>query len=221
MHVLLLASDRSVADFLLPASKEAYINLQRAADTYEARLKAKTVAFNVIAVYQSVGKTTLMQLPSDLRARAITCPLLLIGQKLSVDAIVTALETGYDDCINWPCAPEEFIAHVRVLSRRPALSNPDTLTYADITVNRLAHEVTRGGRLLKLTRKEFLLLDLLVRQQGNVVSRSAILDYAWDMNAEVYSNTLETHILNLRKKLNEFGRKNLIHTITGHGYRLA
>lgn len=222
MQVLLIASDRSVADFLVPHCKDQYITLQRAADIYEARLKGKTVAFNVIVVHQeSLGRAAVLQIPRDLRARAVTCPLLLIGYKLSVDALVTALETGYDDCINWPCGATEFIAHVRVLSRRPPLSHPDIVTYADLSIDRLAHEVKRGLIILRLTRKEFLLLDLLMRQQGNVVSRTAILNYAWDMNAEVVSNTLETHILNLRKKLNANGRKNLIHTIPGHGYRLA
>ena len=97
----------------------------------------------------------------------------------------------------------------------------DILKLDDITLDTLRYQVKRGRKTVTLTRKEFGLLEYLLRNPGRAISRTALIEHVWDIHADLFSNTLETHILNLRRKIESPNKRKLIHTISGRGYKIA
>src|SRR5690606_6316053 len=115
----------------------------------------------------------------------------------------------------------ELLARVRALMRRPKPIESDTLTVEDLMLDTINGTATRAGKDLNLTRKEFMLLQYLMRNEGIVVSRGMLLEHVWDMSVDIFSNTIESHILSLRKKIGDTGKNRLIQTISGRGYRIG
>ena len=105
--------------------------------------------------------------------------------------------------------------------RRPTPIEKDTLTVEDVMLDCKTGVVRRGDKDLHLTRKEFMLLEYLMRNKGIILSRGMILEHVWDMSVDIFSNTIESHILSLRKKLNDMGKERLIQTLSGRGYRIG
>jgi DNA-binding response OmpR family regulator len=131
------------------------------------------------------------------------------------------LNTGADDYITKPFSYEELVARIHALLRRQPLAPKEILKLADLTVDPQKHIVKRANTTIKLTRKEFMLLEYLLRNQGQVVSRGSILEHVWDIHGDIFSNTIETHILTLRKKIDTPQSQKLIHTISGRGYKIS
>jgi DNA-binding response OmpR family regulator len=134
----------------------------------------------------------------------------------SVDDRVDGLELGADDYLCKPFAFQELIARVRALSRRSP-SAPPVVRHGDLTVDRARHRVTRAGRVLSLTRKEFGVLEMLTAADGAVVSAEELLEHVWDAHADPFSNIVSVTLTRLRRKL---GTPSLIETVVGRGYRL-
>jgi two-component system copper resistance phosphate regulon response regulator CusR len=120
-----------------------------------------------------------------------------------------------------PFSLEELLARIRALLRRPHYVSSEVLTIDDLVMDTKRHTVKRGEKEIYLTRKEFMLLEYLLKHRDSVVSRGMIMEHVWDMNADPFSNTIESHILNVRKKISAKGKKNLIHTLPGVGYKLG
>ena len=110
---------------------------------------------------------------------------------------------------------------MRAILRRPQNFVEDTLKLDDLTLDTIRYQVKRGRTSVSLTRKEFGLLEYLLRNKERVISRTALIEHVWDINADLFSNTLETHILNLRRKIESPKKRKLIHTISGRGYKIA
>jgi DNA-binding response OmpR family regulator len=132
---------------------------------------------------------------------------------------VAFLNAGADDYLTKPFSFEELIARIRALLRRPQEIQSDILEIGGLELDSKRHIVKRDGEEIYLTRKEFLLLEYLMKNQGTVLSRGMILEHVWDMNADPFSNTIETHIMTLRKKLDHERQSRLIQTVPGIGYK--
>ena len=141
---------------------------------------------------------------------------LMLTAAADVEDRVDGLDLGADDYLGKPFAFAELIARVRALSRR-APSAPPVLRRGDLTVNRARHRVTRGGRALSLTRKEFGILEKLLAADGVLVSAEDLLKHVWDANADPFSNIVSVTMARLRRKL---GDPPLIETVVGKGYRM-
>ena len=128
------------------------------------------------------------------------------------------LDAGADDYLAKPFSLEELLARVRALLRRPKQVLGDVLRMSSIAMDVRRHTVTCADRPVRLTRKEFMLLEYFMRNQGLVLSRGSIMDHVWDMYADPFSNTIESHILSVRRKLAAAGSAKLIHTVSGRGY---
>jgi two-component system, OmpR family, response regulator MprA len=156
-----------------------------------------------------------------MRAAGDTTPVLMLTARAEVSERVEGLEAGADDYLAKPFAREELVARLRALLRRTGWEDDEeALRFADLELDPAAHEARRGGRLLELTRTEFLLLELLMRHSRKVLTRTAIFDQVWGYDFGPASNSLEVYVGYLRRKTEAAGEPRLVHTVRGVGYVL-
>ena len=155
-----------------------------------------------------------------LRAERRWAPVLMLTARDTVADRIEGLDVGADDYLVKPFAFGELLARLRALIRRGAVERPAVLRAGDVILNPAAHAVTRSGRQVELSAREFALLEFLMRHPGEVVSRTAILEHVWDYSYDGRSNVVDVYVGYLRRKLEQpFGRT-LIRTVRGVGYVL-
>jgi DNA-binding response OmpR family regulator len=153
-----------------------------------------------------------------LRSCGVQSPILAVAAADAADARISLLDSGADDCLLRPLSQEELRAHISALARRGRSYSANIITIEDLTVDLTRREVYRGNVRIELRKKEYEILECLVTHQGRAVSREAILDYAWEPDADCWNNTVDVHIKYLRDKVDRpFGTK-LILTVHGVGY---
>ncbi|HEY1687626.1 MAG TPA: response regulator transcription factor [Solirubrobacteraceae bacterium] len=156
-----------------------------------------------------------------MRAAGDRTPVLMLTARTEVSERVAGLEAGADDYLAKPFAHEELIARLHALLRRTGWEGQqDLLRFEDLELSPAAHEARRAGRLLELTRTEFLLLELLMQHPRQVLTRSAIFDRVWGYDFGPSSNSLEVYVGYLRRKTEAEGERRLVHTVRGVGYVL-
>lgn len=157
---------------------------------------------------------------SELRKSGKQTPVLFLTARDSVPDRVKGLELGADDYLVKPFAFSELLARIRTILRRGPARHGEMLCAADLELDPLSHRATRGGKRLELTPKEFLLLALLVRRSGEVLSRTLIAEQVWDMNFDSATNVVDVHVRRLRSKVDDPFDRKLIRTVRGVGYVL-
>jgi two-component system response regulator MprA len=155
-----------------------------------------------------------------MRAAEPRLPILLLTARDRVPDRVAGLDAGADDYLVKPFAFDELLARIRALLRRAASDEPEVLIFADLTLDPVTHEVTRGARVIDLTLTEHQLLDYFMRHPRQVLSRDRIHDAVWGEDFFPESNVIDVHVKRLREKLEEAGEPRLIQTIRGFGYSL-
>ena len=155
---------------------------------------------------------------SELRRAGRLTPVLILTARDAVAERVKGLELGADDYLVKPFAFSELLARVQSVLRRGPWRNLETLRIADLEMDLVHHRASRAGKRLNLTPKEFALLSLLVRREGEVLSRTLIAEQVWDMNFDTNTNVVDVHIRRLRAKVDDPFERKLIHTVRGVGY---
>lgn len=156
----------------------------------------------------------------SVRDQGITVPILVLTARDTVDDKVTALNNGADDYLVKPFSFEELLARVRAVQRRPSETIVDELKVQDLTLNPATRVVSRGGEHLNLTLKEFELLHYLMRHPNQAMSREDIFVHLWDFADNSLSNTIDVHMKNLRKKIDDQKNEKLLETVRGVGYKI-
>jgi two-component system OmpR family response regulator len=156
-----------------------------------------------------------------LRKRGVWSPVLMLTARDAVGDRVSGLDAGADDYLTKPFSFEELLARLRALVRRAPAERPVTVEVGDLRLDPAAHRVWRGDDELELSAKEFALLELLMRRPGTVLSRSQLLEGAWDMSYERRSNIVDVYIKQLREKIDRPFGSDTIETVRGVGYRLT
>ncbi len=164
-----------------------------------------------------------ISLTRELRDRSIATPLLMLTVVDDLQTKIRALDAGADDFLCKPFAFDELLARMRALLRRQTPWQGEILHVEDLALDTRAHEAVRDGQKIALTRKEFMLLEYLARNQGRVVTRSELLEHVWDSATDQFTNSIEVHVRYLRKKIDvPFGpARKLIHTVHGIGYKMG
>jgi two-component system copper resistance phosphate regulon response regulator CusR len=157
---------------------------------------------------------------SELRRSGKQTPVLFLTARDSVPDRVKGLELGADDYLVKPFAFSELLARIRTILRRGPVRPSESLRFADLELDLLTHRAMRAGKRLDLTPKEFLLLALLVRRAGEVLSRTLIAEQVWDMNFDSATNVVDVHVRRLRSKMDDPFDRKLIRTVRGIGYVL-
>jgi two-component system OmpR family response regulator len=220
MRILVVEDDedlrRSVASCLTAES----FAVDEAADGVEGLYLGRLNEYDLVVTDYALPKKDGLELCAGLREHGRAMPILVLSVKGSVPDKVALLDQGADDYLVKPFSYEELVARVRALLRRPQQLAAPVITVGDLTIDSARQVVRCGSREVYLTRKEFSLLEYLARHQGTVVSRSMLMEHVWNMDRDLFSNTIEAHILNLRKKLAARTRRKLIHTVSGRGYKV-
>jgi two-component system, OmpR family, copper resistance phosphate regulon response regulator CusR len=220
MQLLLIEDDRELANVLRSGLAEYGVEVTHATRYAEGRSAARRHDVDVIVLDVMLPGGSGFDLCRELRRERITTPILMLTARDAVDDRVTGLDAGADDYLVKPFAFRELLARVRALARRGPGDAP-IVRIADLEVNLGSHRVTRAGRAIELTAKEFALLEFLVRHQDRVVDRAAITAFVWDDNHDPFTNVLEVLVRRLRRKIDDNFEPKLIRTLRGAGYRLG
>lgn len=221
MRVLLVEDDRSLADIIVSGMREQHLTVLVAGSVREARQRAELGHFDVIVLDVMLPDGSGFDLCAWIRARGITTPILMLTARDAVDDRVSGLESGADDYLIKPFAFRELVARIGALSRRRPAIAPSDYRIADLHFDVASRAVSRTGVPIRLTAKEFLLLEFFVTHADVVVDRAAITAHVWDENHDPFTNVLEVLVRRLRRKIDDDFEPKLIHTIRGAGYRFG
>ncbi|MBI1904297.1 MAG: response regulator transcription factor [Planctomycetia bacterium] len=220
MKVLVVEDDPTIADFLVRGLREEGCAVDHAARGDEAWGRMSASPWDVIVLDWRLPGPDGLTLLKRLRREGDLTPVLFLTARDTVDDRVQSLDSGADDYLCKPFAFDELLARLRALVRRRDYRTDAVLKYADVSLDLVSHRAERGGAPLNLTAKEESLLAFLLRHPEQVLSRNRIYEQVWDERYDGLSNTLEVHIMELRRKLEARGPR-LIHTLRGRGYWLG
>lgn len=221
MKLLIIEDEEKIGNYLRQGLTEAgYIvdHINRGLDGYH---QAVSEAYDLILLDVGLPDIDGWQVLKSLREQKNETPVLFLTARDSVEERVKGLELGADDYLVKPFAFAELLARIRSLLRRGRpQSNSEILNIADLEMNLLKRRVNRDGQRINLTAKEFSLLELFIRRQGEVLPRSLIASQVWDMNFDSDTNVIDVAIRRLRSKMDDPFSPKLLHTVRGMGYVL-
>jgi two-component system OmpR family response regulator len=218
MKILVVEDDRTVGPYVQRGLQEQGFHADLVADGAEALIAGSTGSYDLLILDIRLPGMTGLELLRTLRDRGVGTPVLMLTAQDSVEYKVEALRGGADDYVTKPFAFEELLARVEALGRRPKQIAPKSFRVGDLELTLGSREVTRAGRRLDLTPKEYAVLEYLMRHAGRVMSRTLITEYAWDYHFDPGTNIVDVVINRLRKKVDAGQATKLIHTVRGVGY---
>jgi two-component system OmpR family response regulator len=219
--LLLIEDDHEAAQFLLKGLRESGYTVDHAADGRDGLFRATEGQFDLIITDRMLPHMDGLALVKFLREQGVRAPVLVLSALGTVDDRVLGLKAGGDDYLTKPFAFSELLARIEALLRRSATSSiaPQTrLKVADLDMDLLSRRVTRAGREVELTAREFKLLEFLLRHAGQVVTRTMLLEGVWDLQFDPQTNLIDVHMSRLRQAVDRGFTKPLIHTVRGAGY---
>ena len=221
MRILIIEDDPDTASYIKRGVEEAGHVADHAGDGKDGMLLATTELYDVLIVDRMLPVTDGLTLVKTIRASGNTTPVLVLSALGEVDDRVQGLRAGADDYLIKPFAFSELMARLEALLRRKEVEAPATrLQVANLELDLLSREVTRGGQPVELQPREFRLLEYLMRHHGQVVTRTMLLEKVWDYNFDPQTNIIDVHISRLRGKIDKGFETPLLHTVRGSGYVL-
>jgi DNA-binding response OmpR family regulator len=219
MKLLLIEDDAEITRLLALALKTAGYVVDVVGDGEQGYFLARTSSYDLIILDYNLPKLNGREIIKRLREEEIGIPILMLTVNSELIDKVDLLTLGADDYLTKPFVLSELLAHIKAILRRPRNWQGPILKIDDLELNRDKFWVKKNGKKINLSYKEFTLLEYLLENKGQIVSRQAIREHVWDENADPFSNTIEVHIMNLRKKIENSGRQ-LIFTFSNRGYKI-
>lgn len=222
MRILLVEDEENVSAFIQQGLSEEGFAIDVVADGETALDFAQTYEYDLILLDVLLPKMDGRQVARILRQRGITTPVVMLTALDAVKDRVAGLDSGADDYLVKPFAYQELLARIRARTRtfdRPG--NPDELSFADLSLNRLTRQVRHTGQLIELTSKEFALLEFFLLHPEQVLSRTQIGEHVWGYDFYNHSNIVDVYVGYLRRKLDSGTTPQLIRTVRGVGYKLS
>lgn len=221
MRILLVEDDSRIARFVSQALREQAYAVDASADGEDALYKASVNDYDAVILDVMIPGRDGFEVCRELRSTGSAVPVIMLTARDAVPDRVAGLDSGADDYLTKPFEVAELLARLRALLRRGRAVRPALVAVADLRIDTRAHAVTRAGRKLELTAKEYALLEYLARERGRVLTRSEIAEHVWDENFDPLSNLIDVNINRLRRKVDDGFASPLIHTRRGEGYMLA
>jgi two-component system OmpR family response regulator len=221
MRVLVIEDNRETAQFVQRGLREANHGAEIAEDGEDGLELARAGGYDVLVVDRMLPRLDGLTLIQTLRAEGDRTPVLILSAMSHVDDRIKGLRAGGDDYLTKPFALAELIARVEVLARRRQPEEQTTrYVVGDLALDRLTHKVTRGSEGILLQPREFRLLEYLMRNAGQVVTRTMLLENVWDYHFDPQTNVIDVHISRLRGKIDRNFDRPLLHTVRGAGYMM-
>ncbi len=221
MKILLVEDDAYLAEALAEALTDQRYAVDIATDGEAAWDQVKTLSYDLILLDVMLPKLDGIHLCQRLRSHNHCVPILMVTARDTSTDKVIGLDAGADDYMVKPLDLAELLARIRALLRRGGASSPPTLEWGELRLNPATYEVSYKGQVLRLTGKEYSLLELLLRNERRILSRSVIIEHIWSLENPPEEDTVKAHIKSLRKKLRGVGAPDdFIETVHGLGYRL-
>ena len=221
VNILVVEDDADMARVLVQGLEEEAYKVNLARDGTTALALSRTTCFDVVLLDVMLPGVDGLEVTRRLRARRADVGVLMLTARDALADVVKGLDAGADDYLTKPFSFEELLARVRALGRRSAPKPQNVLEFRDLILETSTFRAYRSGRRLKLTLTEFRLLELLVRNQGRVVPRAAMVEILWGERREVVENTLDAFVSLLRRKSGDCGANRLIETHRGLGYSIG
>ena len=219
MRLLLVEDDLAAAQLLQARFEAGKIHVTHAPNGAEGYALARSHAFDVLIVDRMMPEMSGTQMVEKLRADNIVTPVLFLSALGEVDDRVAGFEAGGDDYLTKPYAFAELLARVTALAKRGA-PPVAALHLADLSLDLMARTATRAGQDIALNKREFMLLEYLLKHQGQTVTRTMLLENVWNYSADIETNVVDVHISRLRAKIDRDFDTPLLHTLRGQGFSL-
>lgn len=221
MRILMIEDDVSVSDYAARGLSEAGHVCDVLAEGRDGLFQATRESYDVLVVDRMLPGLDGLSLVRALRAAGVKTPVLFLTALGGIDDRVEGLEAGGDDYLTKPFAFAELMARINALARRPPVQDIKTvLRVGDLELDMMRRQARRAGQTIELLPKEFTLLDVLMRNEGRVVTRTMLLERVWDFHFDPKTSVVETHISRLRAKIDKPFGVPLLHTIKNAGYSI-
>lgn len=221
MRVLLIEDDKETAQFLQKSLKESGHAAELAGDGETGLAMAEDGQFDVLVVDRMLPRLDGLTVVRSLRTKGVQTPVLILSALGDVDDRVKGLRAGGDDYLTKPYAYSELLARIEALSRRATPEEQQTrYVVGDLVLDRLTHRVTRDGEVIQLQPREYRLLEYLMKNAGQVVTRTMLLEHVWDYHFDPQTNVIDVHVSRLRAKIDKNFERPLLHTVRGAGYTI-
>jgi DNA-binding response OmpR family regulator len=223
MKILIIEDEHRIATSLKKGLEQERYIIDMVFDGEEGYDFASSGDYDLILLDRMLPNKDGIEICKKLRKNGFHTPILMLTAKDQTQDKVDGLNSGADDYLVKPFAFEELLARIKALLRRPHESNIEVLKVGDLVLNTTTFEVMRGGKRIKLSQKEYAVLEYLMRKNNTIVSKNDIITHVWDYDSDILINTVEVFIKQLRNKIDRaFTQKNpLIQTIRGFGYKIS
>lgn len=220
MRILIIEDDHKIARALKKGLEQESYAVDLSFEGRDGLAQALTIDYDLIILDRMLPEVDGIEICKALRREKKQEPILMLTAKDKVADKVEGLNAGADDYLAKPFAFEELLARIRALLRRPNDVQQAVLKIADLQLNPTNFSVKRAGKTIKLSSKEFALLEYLMRNPGRILTKDNIISHVWDYDADVLPNTVEVYIGYLRSKIDKKAKKPLIETVRGFGYKI-
>ncbi len=222
MRILIVEDERKLATYLKRGLEEQGYAVDAAHTGREGLDWAQAAPYDLVILDIMLPEMDGISVCKELRREGNRAPILMLTARDAIDDRVTGLDAGADDYLVKPFALKELLARVRAMTRRSAEApKSPVLQIADLELDTLTHYVKRGDKPIKLTVKEYAILECLMREPERVLTRTMIADHVWNYDVYNQSNVVDVYIRNLRRKIDDGFPRKLIHTVRGAGYRIS
>jgi heavy metal response regulator len=221
MRILVIEDEKKVANFIKKGLEEEHYAVDHAYDGESGLYMTEVNEYDLIVLDLMIPKIDGLEVLKRIRSNKNNVPILVLTAKDTVEDIVKGLDSGCDDYLTKPFNFTVFLARIRALLRREKIEKEPLLKIADLTLSPVTHKVTRSGREIELTSKEYALLEYFMRNPDRVLTRTMISEHVWDYHFDSLTNVVDVYVNYLRKKIDKDFEPKLIHTIRGVGYILS
>lgn len=221
MKILLVEDEHLIATSIKKGLEQEHYTVDIAFDGLTGYDLAASGEYDIILLDLMLPGLDGVSICQKLRAENIHTPILILTAKSQLDDKIKGFNVGADDYLTKPFAFEELLARIRALSRRPQQTTNNILILADLTINTTNYQVKRGTKEIRLSSKEYSLLECLVRHAGQILNKDQLIQSVWSYESDILPNTVEVYIRHLRQKIDQPFNKKLIQTIRGFGYKIS